>query len=114
MKAIFKSYIETDSKVIATDCANALKKILDPIGTPKVVKVEKYWKIKEYYEIQLSLEQCLITSVDEILKSSLNKISEDWKVNSSEEEISFLWDFNQKRNIFDSKIRWLNLELFAV
>lgn len=113
MDAIFKCFVETQEEKIARDCANSINKILSNLGNANIVKIDEYWKIKEYFEIQISINNISVKTSNEIRDDYLSQLSETWVDNSSEEEISLLWSYSKDPNKFDPIIKWLNFEAFA-
>ncbi|MBP6219249.1 MAG: hypothetical protein KA436_11735 [Oligoflexales bacterium] len=111
MGAIFKLYFEAKEESLDSNCMLRLTHILSSIGDIQTSEIKRYWKIPEYLEIVFSLKN--VSDTDKIASSFLDTFGSSWEKNQGFGEIAFIW--NQKReqrSHFDSRIRWMNLELF--
>ena len=74
---------------------------LEKIGKTKTLKIQKYWKINEYYEIFIEADSHLsFETISQYLASSWIKQDE-----------SYTWNYEDVHLLLSKTVRWAELDL---
>ncbi|MBS9783633.1 MAG: hypothetical protein KGV46_03670 [Pasteurella sp.] len=95
-------FIEVQDDMQALTVANLLEKKLMNCCNLSILKVEKYWKIPEYFEVTFD-----IYKEDNEINTITDLIGYGWDIYGN----TYIWDIKNKQSSFISdKIRWASLE----
>lgn len=89
------------NKETAEKIANTMQVTLEKIGKTKTLKIQKYWKINEYYEIFIEADSHLsFETISQYLASSWIKQDE-----------SYTWNYEDVHLLLSKTVRWAELDL---
>ena len=101
INVFLKVYCECSDKKSAEDIASLLQEKLQPFCGISVFKIEKYWKIEEYYEISLDLE--VASNFDDILHC----LATGWEQSGAD----YIWNTKEGNSFISNTVRWSQLEI---
>ncbi len=96
----FKTFCACDDKKLAEETASIMSAHLNAFCVASLFKVEKYWKISEYFEISFDIETELTPSL--ISK----KLANNWQHVGN----SLIWNYEDEFFFLSDAVRWALLE----
>jgi hypothetical protein len=96
-----KTYCECNDQKIAEGIAGFIQKKLHGLCDVSLFKIEKYWKVEEYFEISFDLER--VSNIDVVL----NCLASGWEKSGS----NYIWDDKTNASFISDTTRWAQLEI---
>ena len=98
-------FVEVDTKDAATEIAKKITSTISQFVETKIQTIDKYWKIKEYYEIFFKLYP------KNQIKADFEKISSaigsGWE---SSGDLESIWNFGEDKAFLSDSVKWAHLE----
>lgn len=101
MNLFLKTYCECSDQKKAEEIAASIQKKLVDLCDVSLFKIEKYWKIEEYFEISFDLES--ISNINVILSC----LASGWKKNGND----YIWNDEESDSFVLNVVRWAQLEI---
>lgn len=101
MNYFLRTYIEIDNEDLAQKEAVEFLQKLSDLGNSNLFKVQKYWKIEEYFEVSIDIQSTL-----KIVELS-EKLADKWQ----ELGASYIWNYENQSFFLSDKVRWASLEI---
>ena len=101
-------FAEVSSKEAALAVGVSIVEKLTTFGAVTVCDPKQYWKIPEYYEFFVEVQNEMLVDND---KAELaNSVGLGWADAGS----SLIWNFSEDAQFADDKVRWANLEFVEI
>ncbi len=101
-KLFLRIFIEVQNKSEALEVVDFVEQRLKTVCDLSISRIEKYWKISDYYEISFDIDIGSNT-----LDLVMSLIATNWKKCGN----TYIWNEEEKNNSFiSSKIKWASLE----
>ena len=101
MNIFLKTYCECNDKKAAEGIAVFIQEKLKPLCGVSIFKIEKYWKIEEYFEVSFDLE--VAANFDDILHS----LATGWEKSGAD----YIWNAKEGNSFISDAVRWSQLEI---
>ncbi len=101
-------FAEVSSKEEASVVGSKLSYALKAFGESQVCNIKEYWKVPEYFEFSIELEDSSLSKVD------CQKIAETLGTGWLEAGGSLIWNPTDNVMLLDPAVKWANLEFIEI
>lgn len=105
-------FAETDDLEVADDLASVVVARAGRFGEVRTRPVERYWKIPEYFEVDIELH--LDGEVSAAYEGVLADLATGWERHGSPDEPWAIWNPSSECQCFSALVTWMSLDVFKV
>lgn len=109
-KVVLRLFAATDDPTVADDLAGVIASKAGKFGGVQTRPVERYWKIPEWYEVDIEL--CPAGEAIVAYEGMLAELANGWERHGSPEEPWAVWNPSATGRCFSALVTWMSLDMY--